>query len=615
MKNKIAFILFMLCIAISLPLAFAQDEPITLRLAVADDQGRDSETYVLEFIEQVKTLSDGGVIIEPIWGAGYDTAAYYEAGVIQLVTASEYELGLVASRAWDNEGVTSLQALQAPFLITSDALAEAVAGSDVAARMLNGMSPAGVVGLTLWPEDLRHPLAFEPFGKTFLSPEDFAGTTIRAIPSGVTWAMIKALGATPIFKDGYGPDVIVGQIQGAESGLRQGAFLPVPATATGNVVFFPKFQVLFVNGEAFKGLSKEQQTVLRDAAMATQEKAVADHPREGDAASEWCAEGGTIVLASAEQVSAFERAAQPVFEQIERDPLNAELITAIRDLKASTEPSPGAEACGPNPTDVMFRGTTPPNGAYRIAVTEEELLARGARPSFARENDGSTTWTFKDGQMDMRFESGSQADDCTWTYRTTGDVLRLELPVGDCSNVEVVLEMLWRGHEDGGLKFLVLTTTDPTVQELVDTRALFERTWQKIEQSPEATTETEVWSEGLPLNGVWQVELTQDDLLGQGLLQAKAAEWTGTYTWTFQDGKATTRAEGIAPYTCEATYAVVGDVVRFTYNAGSDCEDEIDDMKWRLDDDGLHLHLVDITNAPFFENKAYLEAKPWQRVD
>lgn len=175
--------------------------------------------------------------------------------------------------------------------------------------------------------------------------------------------------------------------------------------------------------------------------------------------------------------------------------------------------------------------------------------------------------------------------------------------------------MLWREHEDGGLEFLVLTTTDPTVQELVDTRALFERTWQKIEQSPEATTETEVWSEGLPPNGVWQVKLTQDDLLGQGLLQAKAAEWVGTYPWTFQDGKATTRAEGIAPYTCEATYAIVEDIVRFTYSTGSDCENEIDDMKWRLDDDGLHLHLVDITNAPFFENKVYLEAKPWQKIN
>jgi TRAP-type C4-dicarboxylate transport system substrate-binding protein len=346
MKNKIAFILFALCLFLSLPLTFAQDDPVTLRLAVADAEGRPSTPFVLEFIEQVTTLSNGSITIEPIWGAGYDTAAYFEAGVAQLVMAGEAELGLTASRAWDNEGVTSLQALQAPFLITNDALAEAVAASDIAARMLEGMSSAGVVGLTLWPEDLRHPFAFEPFGKTFLSPEDFAGTTIRAIPSSVTWALIEALGATPIFKDNYGPDILAGRIQGAESGLRQGASLPVPATATGNVVFFPKFQVLFANGEAFERLSDEQRAVLREAATATQERAIAEHPREADAAAAWCADGGTIVLASDEQVAAFEEAAQPVFEQIEQDPLNAELIAAIRELKASTEPSPGAEACG-----------------------------------------------------------------------------------------------------------------------------------------------------------------------------------------------------------------------------------------------------------------------------
>jgi hypothetical protein len=49
----------------------------------------------------------------------------------------------------------------------------------------------------------------------------------------------------------------------------------------------------------------------------------------------------------ARQVAAFEAAAKPVFDKIEEDPLNAEFIAAIRELKATTEPSPGAEACGP----------------------------------------------------------------------------------------------------------------------------------------------------------------------------------------------------------------------------------------------------------------------------
>ena len=135
--------------------------------------------------------------------------------------------------------------------------------------------------------------------------------------------------------------------QAAESGLRQGFSLTGTPTATGNVIFFPKFQVLFVNGAAFEKLSETQQNILRQAAIATQKKAIAEHPSEVDAATAWCADGGSIVMASDEQVAAFEAAAQPVFEHIEQDPLNAALIAAIRELKANTEPSPGAEACAP----------------------------------------------------------------------------------------------------------------------------------------------------------------------------------------------------------------------------------------------------------------------------
>jgi hypothetical protein len=39
--------------------------------------------------------------------------------------------------------------------------------------------------------------------------------------------------------------------------------------------------------------------------------------------------------------------AQPVIDKIEEDPLNAELIAAIHELKANTEPLPEAEACAP----------------------------------------------------------------------------------------------------------------------------------------------------------------------------------------------------------------------------------------------------------------------------
>ncbi len=457
----------------------ANEDTLTLRLAVADGEDAPSEAYVKEFVAQVNARSDGTIIVKPVFRAGDDTVDGFEKGVIQVVGAGKYELGLAAARSWDTESIMSFQTLQAPFLITNDALAEAVATSDSAARMLESLSSVGFIGLTLWPEDLRHPFAIPP-QEPLLSPENFAGLNIRTTPSDLSYALIDALGGTPVFPDDY---------QGAESGLRQGFSLTGTPIATGNVVFFPKYQVLFANAAAFASLTDEERSVLREAASATQEKAIAEHPREVDAASAWCADGGTVVMASDEQIASFETAAQPVFDQLEQDPMNAELIAAIRDLKAKTPASPGAEACSPE-----------------------------------------------------------------------------------------------------------LAATSPT---------------------PDA--ETQVWKQGLPPNGTWQVELTTDDFVRMGLLRSVARdEWAGVYTLTYQDGTARFDWQGEQGKTgnCEFTYREVDDFVRFTSLSAVDCGHEVDDMRWRLDADGnLYLLVNDVQNARLIEAKAMYEAKPWQKIE
>jgi C4-dicarboxylate-binding protein DctP len=293
---------------------------------------------VLEFIEQVKTISNGSITIEPIWQAGDDTSVGFESGVIEHVMRGDMELGLAGSRAFDTERIKSFQALQAPFVIDNDALSEVVATSDIATRMLDSLSSAGMAGLTIWPEDLRHPFSLMP-DKPILSPKDFAGLNVRATPSDLSYMLIEALGGAPMMGDT--------DYQAAESGLRQGASLTGSPTATGNVSLFAKFQVLFANGAAFEKLSEEQRAILREAAAAIQDKAISEHPSDVEAGAAWCAEGGSIVMTSDEQIAAFQAAAQPVFDQIEQDSFNAEMIAAIRELKANTEPSPGAEACTP----------------------------------------------------------------------------------------------------------------------------------------------------------------------------------------------------------------------------------------------------------------------------
>ena len=433
------------------------DKPITLHLAVSDAQGRPSEPYVLEFVDQVNTLSKAN-ITPPI-----------AQGVIKIVKEGQDELGLAGAGVWDTAGATSFQALQAPFLITNDALAKAVASSEIGTRMLEGLSSVGITGLGLWPEGLRHPFSYVS-GKSILSPEDLKGLAVRTPPSEVSYMLMKALGGNPFF------DNQTSDFPAAEAGMLQGISSHYP-TVTGNVTYFPKFEVLFANGAAFEKLSEGQRSILREAAAAAQKKAIAEHPSDADAARTWCDNGGTVVLASQEQVAAFEAAAKPVFDEIEKDPFNAQRIADIRELKTKTKPAPGAEACQP------------------------------------------------------------------------------------------------------------------------------------------AATSSEVWSTGLPPNGAWQVELTAEDVLRMGVPQSGVNDWVGVFTWTFQDGKGQIDYKGPGgDFTCLANMAFVDDVARLTYYSGDACQNQGEDIQWRLDPDGLHLHLVAAQNENFINNRAMYEAKSWQKT-
>jgi hypothetical protein len=63
---------------------------------------------------------------------------------------------MIPARAWDTEGVTSLRALHAPFLVTSDELVAEIVDGELADELLAGLEDVGVTGLALLPEGLRH---------------------------------------------------------------------------------------------------------------------------------------------------------------------------------------------------------------------------------------------------------------------------------------------------------------------------------------------------------------------------------------------------------------------------------------------------------------------------
>ena len=142
-----------------------------------------SNLPLAEFKRQVETLS-GGSMTRDDPAPEPSTTSIRRAPTGRSSTRSRagaFQMAVVPARAWSAAGVTSLKALQAPFLFESDEHVAAVV-DELRSRqdLLGGFEGSGVTGLTLFPESLRHLFSF---GEPMLTPADVKGRTIRAISS------------------------------------------------------------------------------------------------------------------------------------------------------------------------------------------------------------------------------------------------------------------------------------------------------------------------------------------------------------------------------------------------------------------------------------------------
>jgi len=150
------------------------------------------------FARQVHQLSGGQMNIRVLWGVAGE-ATDFEQVTVSLVRDGKVDLGWIGARAWDTLGVRSFQALQAPFLIDSYPLLDAVIKSPMATQMLAGLNQAGFTGLGLYPDQLRHLVGFR---KPLASLRDLRGARIRVPPSRASEALFRALGAVPVHLNG-----------------------------------------------------------------------------------------------------------------------------------------------------------------------------------------------------------------------------------------------------------------------------------------------------------------------------------------------------------------------------------------------------------------------------
>jgi hypothetical protein len=294
---------------------------------------------------------------------------------------------------------------------------------------------------------------------------DFSGATIRSLPSNVSHRLLEALGAKPVDISGDAFFVAAkrGEIDGAESGFAWGGTMPSPSTFTANITLYPKVNALVANEDAFGGLSDEQQEILREAAAKALRYVVQNAPTEAERAAVYCRNGGAIAFAAEADVAALERAAQPVYEELQADPPTKEVIGKIRAMKARTTSSRDAVTpCGPAssraPTTTNAEPSEFPEGVYRADLPPEYLIEKGMDAQTADELGGINTLTFKDGRWRGHTQSAHNWPDCGGPYSVEAG--RVSLHDDQCGVSHVVMTARWK-LEDGELTFFDIRVGRP----------------------------------------------------------------------------------------------------------------------------------------------------------
>jgi TRAP-type transport system periplasmic protein len=403
-------------------------EPLVLRMA---NTAGDLEVAPLikDFVSQVEERSGGNARIEVVhrWG---DFAADAEQQVVRDVAAGKVDLGWAGTRVFDTMGVTSFQALQAPMLIDSYPLEQAVVASDIPGQMLQGLTKVAVTGFGILADGLRKPIAVK---QPMLGVADWRGMTFGTYRSQGQAQAIRALGATPMEVVGPLRDQALkdGKIQGFELSLYFYSHLGLGLTqrapyVTANVTLWPQVDVLFANPDRLDGLTGRQRGWLQQAAQDTAGRSAAIADRDAQSLNNTCQSGARFANASRADLAALRKAFAPVYASLAQDPQTKAFIQRIQALKESTPAGAPlaipAGCTGKAPAQpAVSQGTAPAelNGTYRYVLTKEDARKAGDTEDVYPQ---VTTVKLADGQVEGGcFGQGA-------TYSVDGDQITFEAP-------------------------------------------------------------------------------------------------------------------------------------------------------------------------------------------
>lgn len=246
--------------------ALAQDiKPRLIRfgygLAEDSNQGRAAKFLA----EQVEKLSGGKMKLRTVGGAALGSDVQMQQALIG--GAQEMMVGSTATLV----GITKEMSLwDTPFLFNTAEEADALLDGPVGKKVMNKLPEKGLVGLVYWENGFRNTTNSK---KPIQTAEDFEGVKLRVMQNPVYLETFKLLGANPVpmaFSELF-PALETKTVDGQENPyttILSSKFYDVQkyVTAT-NHVYSP--WILLVSKKYWDGLSKDEQKVLMDAAVAS----------------------------------------------------------------------------------------------------------------------------------------------------------------------------------------------------------------------------------------------------------------------------------------------------------------------------------------------------------
>ena len=554
----------------------ADVEPVTLTATSYEQQGRIGAETLAEFGRRASALSNGAIKIE--LGPDPDNSRPdTSAEKIAEIRKGTYDLGIVAARSFDRLGVPAFQALQAPFLVTSNELGDRILADGIADEMLGKLDAVALEGLALTYADRRFPIGY---GAPLISPHDYRAGSVAARPSATTYAMLRALGAIPTSING-GQLVAAAEaatVIGSEGVLSRNSPIS-PATITANTPWYFKANALVVNRSVFEGLSRAQQRALRAAAVETRDWAAAQHIDDATEASQYCTDGnGAVVLATEEQLTELRSAVAPLYETMERDPLSKKAIARIRELAGDTS-APNLSQCSPpEPTGPAAGGAakgdqTVLDGTWRLSIKAQDLEAAGTTPEYAGGNAGVWTFHLQGGEGTIDQPLG---DPCLVAYTINGKRIVFDFAARPGSGCGGKLHGAFELSGDKGS--FHWTKQDECCDPVAWDNAFWAGGLHRVGPAPE--TDQSV------LDGAWRLTVDEANLVAANVKPDFLAN-VGILTFNLRGGLGVFETSGDR---CTVAYVIRGSSIRWDFCGQTlvgtfEMENSVASFNWTIDED------------------------------